>query len=311
MAIVGSSWDLPNYIGPLYSASPTQTPILSLVGARSTLFAQNDQFPLSVEYSLPAAGQNVVSENASVTAPTAVSVTRSQTNNCIQIMQHQVTDTYKKRSNNNKLTGIADLNGKVMVKDELAWQVLQKLKIIAHDQEYTWINGTYVAPAAETTVQSSRGVFEAISDASNGIDADGADLSRALINQMLREAFADGALFGDIIFCVNAFQKQQLGSIYEILPSDRTVGGGNLQRIETDVCSVDLVLNPHMDTNDLLMLDLATCSNVFQPVPGKGAIFSEALAKVGAADPTQVYTQFGVDYGPAWAHDAITDLSTS
>jgi len=311
MAITGSSWDLPNYIGELYSASPTQTPILSLVGARSTLQTQNDEFPLSVEHALPAAAQNVRSENDAVTAPTAVDVTQSQTKNVIQIMQHAIQVTYKTQSNTNRLTGIADASGVVSVQDQVDFQLARKLEILARDSEYTWINGTHVASSAETVAQSSRGLFEAISDASNGVAAAGADLSKALINQMMREAYADGAFFSDIVLVVNAFQKQQISDIYSYVPTDRFLGGSNIQAIETDFGRALVVLNPFMDTDDFLMMELSVCSNVFQPVPGKGAVFAEDLGIAGAAVRKHVYQQFGPDYGPAWAHNAITGLSTS
>jgi len=304
----GSSWDLVNYIGSLFTASQKQTPITTMAGNMNT---QNDEFPLSVEYSLAAAAQNVRSEDAAVTAPTAVDVTTSQTKNAVQIQHHSILVTYKAQSNMNRLTGIADRTGALGIQDHVDFQVAQKLATIKRDMEYTWINGTYVASSASSASTASRGVFEAISDASNGVVAGGADLSKPLINQMLREAVADGATLSNAFFFVNAFQKQQISDIYAYVPTDRRLGGENIDTILTDFGQVGVVYNPHMDTDDLLCLDLAVCSNVFQPVPGKGELFFEALALAGAATKGQLYTQFGVDYGPAWAHNAITGLSTS
>jgi hypothetical protein len=307
----GSSWDLVNYVGELFTASQTKYPIVTLVGQNGAMSVQNDEFPLSVEYALPAAGQNVRSEDDSVTAPSPVDVTTTQNKNCIQIQQHSVKVTYKALSNMNRLTGIADANKPLSINDHLNFQKTQKINVIKQDMEYTWINGTYVASASSDVAQSSRGVFEGISDASNGVAAGGADLSKELINQMLREAYADGAIFQNPVFVVNAFQKQQISKIYEYVPTDRFLGGSNIQAVETDMGRIGVVLNSFMDTDDLLLLELSVCSNVFQPVPGKGPLFYEPLAKAGAAESGQLYTQFGPDYGPAWMHNGITGLSTS
>lgn len=308
----GSSWDLVNYVGMLSTASALQTPITSLAGGETGgANVQNDEFPLSVEYSLAAAAQNVRSEDDAVTAPTAVDVTTSQTKNAIQIMHHSILVTYKAISNMNRITGIADASVPLAIQDHVDFQTMAKFKTIMRDMEYTWINGSYVASSASSASTASRGLFEAISDASNGVAAASADLSKALINQMLREAYADGATFEDVFFVVNAFQKQQISSIYEYVPQDRFLGGSNIQAIETDMGRVSVILNRHMDTDDLLMVDMAFCQNVFQPVPGKGNLFYEDIARTGAAVKGQLYTQFGCDYGPVYKHNAITGLSTS
>ncbi len=304
----GSSWDVVNHVGELFSASAVQTPIVSMIPNKSV---QNDEFALSVEYSLAAAAQNVRTEDDAVTAPTAVDVTTTQTKNAVQIMHHSILVTYKAQSNANRLTGIADKSVPVSILDHVNFQTARKLETIKRDQEVSAINGTYVASSASSAATATRGVFAAISDASNGVAAGSADLSKALINQMLREAYADGALFENMAFFVNAFQKQQISDIYAYVPTDRFLGGENIQAIETDFGRVFVVLNRHMDTDDLLGLDLAVCANVFQPVPGKGEIFSEPLAVVGAATKGQLYTQWGFDYGAAFRHNAITGLSTA
>jgi len=304
----GSSWDLVNYVGELATASQKQTPLVSLIPNKRV---QNDEFPLSVEYALAAAAQNVRTEDDAVTAPTAVDVTTSQTKNAIQIQHHSILVTYKAISNMNRITGIADSEAPMSIQDHVDFQTAQKLATIKRDMEVSLINGTYVASSASSAATATRGIFEAISDASNGVAASSADLSKALINQMLREAVADGATIENAVFSVNAFQKQQISDIYAYVPTDRFLGGENIQAIETDFGRVGVVYNPHMDTNDLLMLDLATCANVFQPVPGKGELFFEPLSIVGAAVKGQLYTQWGFDYGPAWRHNAITGLSTS
>ena len=46
---------------------------------------------------------------------------------------------------------------------------------------------------------------------------------------------------------------------------------------------------------------------VYCPVDGK-LIIDEPLAKVGASEKGQIYTQVGLDYGPEMYHGSITNL---
>ena len=66
---IGTTWNLPNYAGELFTADPTQTPFLSMIGGltggRQT---DNFEFPTAVLYDFPEAGQPEISEQASVTA---------------------------------------------------------------------------------------------------------------------------------------------------------------------------------------------------------------------------------------------------
>jgi len=312
MAITGSSWDLVNYLGELFTASRTKTPILSAAGDMAGAnTVQTDQFPLSVEYSLPAAGQNVRSENDAVTAPTAVDVTTSQTVQAIQIMQHAIQVTYKTQSNMNKITGIADTNMPMAISDWVDFQIARKIDVIKRDMEYSAINGTYVANTGETIEGACRGLLEAISDASNGVAAAGADLSKTLITRMLKEAYDDGAQMGNMALYVNSYQKTVISSIYEYVPADRFLGGSNIQAIETDFGKVSVELNSFMPTDTVLLVELNDIKNVFQPVPKKGLIFYEDLGKAGAATTGHLYTQWSFDYGPSFDHNAITGLATS
>lgn len=67
---IGTTWNLPNYAGELFTADPTQTPFLSMIGGltggRQT---DNFEFPTAVLYDFPEAAQPEISESASATAP--------------------------------------------------------------------------------------------------------------------------------------------------------------------------------------------------------------------------------------------------
>jgi hypothetical protein len=69
------------------------------------------------------------------------------------------------------------------------------------------------------------------------------------------------------------------------------------------------MLNRHMPATDLACLSLEECAPRFLPIPGKGFLFQEDLAKVGAADRTQIYGEIGLEYGLETHHGKISNLS--
>jgi hypothetical protein len=66
-----------------------------------------------------------------------------------------------------------------------------------------------------------------------------------------------------------------------------------------------------MSTSVLGVFDLSVCAPVWLPVPGKGLLFYEELARNGAGIRGQLYGQCGLDYGPEEYHGSITGLATS
>jgi hypothetical protein len=85
----------------------------------------------------------------------------------------------------------------------------------------------------------------------------------------------------------------------------RTVGGVSVQTIETDFGRLNLMLNRHMPSAALQVVSLDECAPVFLPIPGKGFLFQEPLAKQGAADREQIYGEIGLKYGNEKAHGKI------
>ena len=68
----GTTWNLPNYAGDLFTADTTNTPILSAIGGLTGgVQTDNFEFPTDSQYSLPAAAQPAITETASLTAPQA------------------------------------------------------------------------------------------------------------------------------------------------------------------------------------------------------------------------------------------------
>jgi len=140
--------------------------------------------------------------------------------------------------------------------------------------------------------------------------AGGAQLSSELFDELLRTMYASNAPFTNpVIFC-GAYMKQRISQAWGIIPADRNVGGVNIEQIVTDFGNFGIVLSRNF-TDTLLIADMAYCAPVFLNIPGKGFLFIEELAKVGASISKQIYGEVGLAYGLGQFHGVITGLATS
>lgn len=319
----GTTWNLPNYAGELFTADPTQTPLLSMIGGltggRQT---DNFEFPTAQLYNFPAAAQPSISETASATAPSGSAIVRAQEKNVVQIHQEVVDLTYAKLSNNGRLSGISTAGMVANPADEKAWQIQQRLVKIARDIEYSFINGSYQIATSASVANKTRGMLELCASSSGtSISAKGgttasptyAPLSKALLDQLFREMANAGAYFKQMVLFCGAYQKQAITNLYASqfkanMNTTQTIGGMNIQEIETDFCKMGVVWDRFMPSDSILVADVAYIAPVFQVVPGKGIMFEEPLAKVGASERIQLYTQVGLAHGAAFMHGSITGL---
>lgn len=172
---IGTTWNLPNYAGELFTADPTQTPFLSMIGGltggRQT---DNFEFPTAVLYDFPEAAQPSISESASATAPAASHIARQQEKNVVQIHQEVIDLTYAKQSNSGRMSGLNTAGQNPNPADEKAWQIQQKLIKIARDVEFSFIRGTYQISTAANVANKTRGMLElCTSDTGTSISAKG------------------------------------------------------------------------------------------------------------------------------------------
>ena len=299
-----------NYLGVLYEIGANQTPFLNLIGGLQgggATISKSFLFPIAQPYALTAASQPAITEADSVTSNTATTVTRGQDLNTVQIFQYTVEVSKAKQSTSGELSGLSAL-GVQPVTDEFEFQKMAQFRQMAIDLEYSMINGSYQAAATSATAAKMRGLINAIT--TNTTAAAGATLTKALMDGVLAEMATTGAPFDNILIMCNAFQKQKLTDIYGYVPTDRFIGGSNITRIVTDFCTADVVFNPHVATDDVIIVDLSVCKPVFVPVDGQVLTFEE-LAKVAASKKGEWYAQIGLDYGPEEYHGSITGLATS
>lgn len=305
----GTTFNLPNYAGQLYSSTPAETPFLNLI-ADKAVKTDNFQFATGVEYSHAAAAQPAITESASLTAPNAISYVRSQNTNVTQIFQEKISLTYSKLSNSGRLSGVTGCLSDTPENYELEFQTARALEKIARDVEYTFINGVYQLADSADTANRTRGIINACGTA---VDAANAQLTSDIMNDALAKAYAAGATFSDTVLLCGASVKQQLTSIYAgqwgfSAPPTRNVGGVNIVQIETDFGVLSVMLSRFVPAGTIIGADISCIRPVEQDVPEKGSFFREPLSKTGAADEYQIFGQMGLDHGPMWKHFKITNI---
>lgn len=311
IAGTGTTWNLPNYAGDLFTADAINTPILSAIGGLTGgIQTENFEFPTDSQYSLPAAAQPGITETASLTAPAAIGIVRDQSNNVTQIFHEKVSVSYVKESNKGRMSGLNTAGQQNNVQStELDWQTARALEKIARDIEYTLINGVYQKSTGVGVANKTRGLLELCANATT-VAAGSKKLAKANMQALFKAMYDAGAIFGNVVIWTNSFQKQIITDIYSYAPTDRNVGGTNIKQIETDFGNIGIALNRFMPQDSVLAAEMGVLAPVFQPVPEKGNFFYEALAKSGASEEGQIFGQFGLDHGPAFMHGSITGLTT-
>lgn len=308
----GTTFNLPNFAGALYTPSSVATPFLSLISARAAT-TDNMEFATSVEYSHETPSQPAITEEASLTAPAAISYVREQKKNVVQIFHEKISVSYERLASSGRLSGINTAGAAASVTDELDFQTARALEKIARDIEYTFINGEYHLAENTGDANRTRGIINACGTV---LDAKSAVLSKTLLSDVLRAAYKAGADIagGNMVLLAGAEVKQMLGEIFAsqwgfALPPTREVGGFNLQQIETDFGTLSVLLHPFMPDGTLVGVDIAKCRPVEMNTPGKGNFFREPLAKTGAAEEHQIFGHMGLDHGPMFAHFCMKNIA--
>lgn len=308
----GTIWNLPNYFGDLFTADETETPFLSMIGGlNGGMQTQNFEFPTGSLYDFPAAAQPAITETASLTAPSGTEAVRTQIKNVTQIFHQAVDISYVKLSNGNRLSGINTAGVSNNVADEKNMQIQYNLTIIARNVEYAFLQGSYQVATSAAVANKTRGMLELCDDASStAIDAGSGDLTKAMCDALFLGVREAGGKFVNPVLWGSPAIAAKITSLYEVLPDSRTIGGAAIMTIVTNFGNIAVYTKGHRELpdTDLLLADMAFIRPVTQPVPEKGNMFYEELAKTGAAEKGQLFGQIGLDHGPAFLHGKIENI---
>lgn len=318
---LGTTFNLPNYVGELFAVGRQDTPFLSaiggLTGGKSTL---SPLFEWQ-RYDLrdPAANRNRV-EGADAPAP--VGRVRANVSNVVEIHHESIAVSYTKLAATAQRSSTGAPAGDTPVVNESAWQIEQELKQVARDINFAFLNGTYANPADNQTPRATRGLLQAIT--TNVTDVTGAlgggddlaDTSADLLFNLMQDIYdAGGIREGETrTLLTNSTQKRKLSEFFAakgLLPTTREIAGVNVTVVETDFGILNVMLEPAVPQDTIVVASVEECSPVFLEVPDKGFLFVEPLAKTGATDRSQLYGEVGLEYGIESHHGKLVGLAVA
>jgi len=296
-----------NYLGELFLVGNYKTPFMNMiggVGGANSKLTRSVVFPVAQPYSLNAAAIPAIDEDELVTSATATTRARGIDTNTVMTFRETVEVSDLRQAAYGELTTLAAL-GDQPVKDEFAFQKMAALKEMITDMELSALTGVYANAANSSTAAQTRGIVTACT--TNTTAAGAAYVTKAMINAQVKEMAANGANFEKMVIFANSWQIDALNEIYGYAPEDRKIGGTNISRIVTPFCELDIVYDPFMPTDKILIADMSFCYPVFMPNEGQLVRYDD-LARVGGATKGEFISFFGLDYGPEEMHGVISGL---
>lgn len=308
---IATSFGVLNYSGMLFNKGNTRCPLSSIIGGRAKT-TNHVEFVTGQEYTTAGGTQPAISETASLTAPEATVVTRTQKTNVTQIFHESVGISYAKQSNMGTLSGINIASQQANPMNELDFQVAAKMQKVNRDIEFTFVQGTYNKATTDATVNKTRGLTEAIE--SNVIAMASKPLGLWNIADGVKKVYEANAPQDGLVLWCDATTMFQINADavqngLTVVPAAREINGIKLSSVVTPLGVVYLYLGEFLPKGTALLLNLDVISPVYQPVPGKGNFFLEQLAKTGAGEQYQLFGQIGLDHGPEWYHAKFTGIA--
>jgi hypothetical protein len=318
---MGTTFNLPNYVGELFLLSPQDTPLLSSIGGLTGgKEADAEYFSWSTYDLRDPDDERQRKEGAD--APAAEHRVRGKAYNLVEIHQEKVEISYTKLASIGQVGDlgvgnpqVAAITGNNAVLDEMDWQLKVQMLQIARDVEASFTTGTMSDPEDNNTPRRTKGILQAIQ--TNKLDAEAAPLTTDLVLNLLQKAWENGGIQVDETrtLLTNATQKRKLTKLFvtdaNYRQESRTVGGVHVEVIETDFGKLNLMLDRFMPADTIAALSLETMAPRFLPIPGKGHFFEEPLAKTGSAEKSQLYGEIGLDYGSEIEHAKLEGLATA
>lgn len=296
----------------LFNKGNVRTPFLSMIGGK-TKYTSSVEFVLGQEYASEDGDIPNISETASLTAPEASYITRSQKSNVTQIFMDAVAISYAKQSNMNTLAGVNLAGQTANPQNELDFQVANKMRKISRAIEKTFIQGKYNKATTDAEVNKTRGMDEAI--VTNVVDAEGKALDIWLVNELVQKIDASNGDISNLTLWVDNTSFNQIhGNAIEmgVQVGDFKANeyGIQIRDLYLPTATVHIAKGEFIPEGTAYLFNFATIAPVEQPVPNKGNFFLEPLAKTGAGEKYQLFGQIGLDYANEAFHGKITGLST-
>jgi len=141
-------------------------------------------------------------------------------------------------------------------------------------------------------------------------------LTVAVFEDLVQQVFDQGGLREGLgTVAVGTTQKRALSAAYadaygksDVYTGSRNIAGVNLQQIETDMGTLNVMLDTDIPSDAIVVVSLDQLVPKFLNIPDKGVFFEEPLAKTGSADAVQLYGEIGLQYGNEKAHGVLRGL---
>lgn len=158
----GTTFNLPNYHGELFTVSPTETPFLSAIGGlQGAKMTTATQFEWQTIDRRSSSVNNVVLEGAA--APSGAERARANVDNVVEIHHSAIEINYSRLAATGNFAGanIAAQSDDAVL-NELSLQTMAELESMAVDIEKSFLNGVYQKPTDNTTARQTRGILSAL-----------------------------------------------------------------------------------------------------------------------------------------------------
>lgn len=298
ISALGTTYNLPNYTGPLFAITPQETPLLSAIGGLTGgMQSTSTEFEWQTADGR-AAAQPAILEGAD--APTLTGRVRANVTNVAQIHHSAVGVSYTKLAAYGQKAGTNNAEQNT-VTNESVWQIAEELKAMARDVDYSFINGVYQKPVDNTTARKTRGLLAAITTTAQTVEALIGDGSGAAVweadDEVITEA-AHGLVVGDRvrIAITSGATGASAGYFYvKTVPSASTFTvsttyGGSVQAISADGV---------VDVYKQNAVTVSALNSLVKSVYDNGGITDQASATLicNSTAKIQISTAYGEAYG--------------
>lgn len=310
---IATTETFPQYAGELYMFGNYSNPFLASLGEAGRI-VNNFDFALSSSYTLASGVQQAITETGSITAPTIFeNYTRDQDVNSCQIIQKYVRTSNKLLSSYNQIVGNASdylsVDGGNAITNVHEHNIQATLKQVYRDLNYSCWNGSYVRSTAANVAAKTRGLVEAVTTNATTAGVTMANMTKAIIDSHLAGMADDGIDMTGVVIWVGSEAKIKLSNLYSLnlqtQPRDRVVGGVNVQTLITDFGEFPIVYDFDVPAKSIYFINMPMCSNVWCPVPMRGALYYEDKSDAAAGMTGMIYGQWGIDYGAEEMHGVI------
>lgn len=290
----GTTFNLPNYVGPLFNVSPEDTPLLSAIGGLT-----GGEEVKSTEFEWQTSDLRAPEENRSrlegAAAQNSDQRVRANVTNVVEIHQETVEVSYTKQAATGQTSGTNNEQTNP-VQAELPWQIQQALKAKATDIEASFILGQYQKPVDNTTPRKTRGILAAIT--TNVIDLGAAARSVSAATDTITDT-ATPLLNGDAVrfTSVGASTTLKANRVYYVVAQTTnafkvaSVPNGTPINIGTATLNVSKLATTAPNKN--------TYDGLFQMVFDNGGMRESATQTivVGSTQKRQLSAAYAAAYG--------------